>query len=108
MKILVDLNRKERITMVMVTHDVALKTFAHRVVRMADGKVHKIQEIPHEARQEVIDQLENRVAAIMSGDNTGALTVREGTQQIENLSSGESKERGIPLNFQAVVDPNNA
>lgn len=42
MKILVDLNRKERITMVMVTHDVALKTFAHRVVRMADGKVHKI------------------------------------------------------------------
>ena len=42
MKILVDLNMKEKITMVMVTHDVGLKTFAHRVVRMADGKVHKI------------------------------------------------------------------
>ena len=42
MKILIDLNMKEKITMVMVTHDVGLKTFAHRVVRMADGKVHKI------------------------------------------------------------------
>lgn len=75
--------------MVMVTHDVALKTFAHRVVRMADGKVHKIQEIPNEARQDVIEQLENRVALIMSGDNSGALTVREGTQQVEDLSSGD-------------------
>lgn len=105
MKILVDLNRKERITMVMVTHDVALKTFAHRVVRMADGKVHKIQEIPQEARQEVIDQLENRVSAIMSGDNAGTLTVREGTQQIEDLSSGDQQARPIPANFHAVVDP---
>ena len=42
MKILVDLNVKEGITMIMVTHDVALKVFANRVVRMADGKIHKI------------------------------------------------------------------
>lgn len=48
MKILVDLNRKEGITMVMVTHDVALKTFADRVVRMMDGKVHKIINCPVE------------------------------------------------------------
>lgn len=87
MKILIDLNIKEKITMVMVTHDVVLKSFAHRVVRMADGKIHKIQEIPHETRQEVIDQLERRVDAILSGDEAGALTVREGTQQVENLSS---------------------
>lgn len=42
MKILVDLNVKEKITMIMVTHDVVLKAFAHKVVRMADGKIHKI------------------------------------------------------------------
>lgn len=42
MKILVDLNKNEGITMIMVTHDVALKGFADRVVRMMDGKVHKI------------------------------------------------------------------
>jgi len=42
MKILIDLNMREKITMIMVTHDVGLKTFAHRVVKMADGKVAKI------------------------------------------------------------------
>ena len=44
MKILVDLNVNEKITMIMVTHDAALKAFAHRVVKMADGKVLKIIE----------------------------------------------------------------
>ncbi|CAE7938742.1 abcH2, partial [Symbiodinium sp. KB8] len=39
LKILNDLNRKsEGVTMVMVTHDVALKAFAHRVLHMVDGK----------------------------------------------------------------------
>jgi len=42
MKILIDLNQKKGITMIMVTHDVGLKTFADRVIRMADGKVSKI------------------------------------------------------------------
>lgn len=46
MKILIDLNLHKKITMVMVTHDVGLKSFANRVVRMADGKIHKIQEVP--------------------------------------------------------------
>jgi ABC-type lipoprotein export system ATPase subunit len=40
--------------MVMVTHDVGLKNFAHRVVRMADGKVHKIVPTNEEARREII------------------------------------------------------
>jgi putative ABC transport system ATP-binding protein len=43
MKILIDLNIKKKITMIMVTHDVGLKYFANRVVRMADGKVNKIE-----------------------------------------------------------------
>lgn len=50
MKILIDLNMREKITMIMVTHDVGLKTFAHRVVKMADGKVNKIVTIPSAAR----------------------------------------------------------
>lgn len=45
MKILLDLNIDRKITMIMVTHDVSLKTFANRVVRMADGKIHKIEDI---------------------------------------------------------------
>lgn len=55
MKILVDLNIKEGITMIMVTHDVVLKSFANRVVRMVDGKVHKIITMPSDKRREVIN-----------------------------------------------------
>ena len=50
MKILADLNKNEGITMIMVTHDVGLKAFAHRVVRMADGKVANIVTTPDQAR----------------------------------------------------------
>jgi len=57
MKILVDLNQKEGITMIMVTHDVALKSFANRVVRMVDGKVHKIVTMPGDKRREEINKL---------------------------------------------------
>ena len=52
MKILIDLNLHKKITMIMVTHDVALKTFANRVVRMADGKIAKIEDIDPEIRLE--------------------------------------------------------
>lgn len=79
MKILVDLNVKEKITMIMVTHDVALKAFAHRVVRMVDGKIHKIIPCDNAQRQETIDQLNARVETILAGGETGQLTVREGT-----------------------------
>ena len=52
MKILIDLNLHKKITMIMVTHDVALKTFANRVIRMADGKIAKIEQIDPSIRDE--------------------------------------------------------
>lgn len=64
MKILLDLNLEKKITMIMVTHDVSLKTFANRVVRMADGKVSKIQDIPLQARADQVRHLNDRVALI--------------------------------------------
>jgi len=51
-ELLVNLNRKENMTMVLVTHDVSLKKFAHRVVHMLDGKISRIEEIPQETRDE--------------------------------------------------------
>lgn len=39
MKILIDLNIEKKITMIMVTHDIGLKSFANRVVKMSDGKI---------------------------------------------------------------------
>ena len=100
MKILIDLNMKEKITMVMVTHDVGLKTFAHRVVRMADGKVHKIQTTPPQARADIIRELSDRVRAIHDGSNTDTLMIREG------ISTHESKQnKTIPQNWRPVLDP---
>jgi|Transcript_41151 putative ABC transport system ATP-binding protein len=91
MKILIDLNMREKITMIMVTHDVGLKAFAHRVVKMADGKVNKIKCTPASARQEIIHNLNKRVEAIHSGDDTNQLMIREGV----NTPAAE-QERTIP------------
>lgn len=67
MKILIDLNIEKKITMIMVTHDVGLKSFANRVIRMADGKVNKIQEIDPNIRHDAIKNLSDRVTAIHRG-----------------------------------------
>lgn len=107
MKILVDLNVKKKITMIMVTHDVGLKTFANRVVRMADGKVNKIETIDPTARSEMIRHLDDRVRAIHSGNMKDVLTIREGIKEIDEesaqlnqLSKGGKVQ--IPDNFTSL------
>ena len=39
MDILLKLNIEEKITLVMVTHDVNLKYYSHRVLKVLDGKI---------------------------------------------------------------------
>lgn len=99
MKILIDLNMREKITMIMVTHDVGLKSFAHRIVKMADGKVANIKTTPPSARQEIIQNLNARVAAIHSGDVTNELMIREGIN-----TPIEEQEKRIPDNYRAAFD----
>jgi putative ABC transport system ATP-binding protein len=78
MKILIDLNLHKKITMIMVTHDVALKTFANRVVRMADGKIAKIENIDPSIRDEQVRHLSDRVDLIHRGEMKDTLAIREG------------------------------
>jgi putative ABC transport system ATP-binding protein len=54
MKLITDLNIDKGMTVVMVTHDRALKAFAHRVVHMVDGKISHIEEVPTRTRQEAL------------------------------------------------------
>ena len=68
MKILLDLNLNKKITMIMVTHDVSLKTFAQRVVRMADGKINKIEDIDPRTRDDMVKHLNDRFDAIHKGE----------------------------------------
>jgi energy-coupling factor transporter ATP-binding protein EcfA2 len=73
MKILLDLNR-DGITMIMVTHDLNLKNYAHRVIRIADGKVPGEEHIDLRIRERYVAELDERV------NNPGKekLTIREG------------------------------
>ena len=91
MKIIMDLNLHDKITMVMVTHDVALKNFASKIVRMSDGKVGSIEEISHDERMKHYNKLARRVEAIEKGLDKQKLNVRQG---IEAYESGDEEEEG--------------
>mmetsp|Transcript_32602 Transcript_32602/g.29458 ORF Transcript_32602/g.29458 Transcript_32602/m.29458 type:complete len:85 (+) Transcript_32602:776-1030(+) len=70
------------ITIVMVTHDVNLKVFANRIVRMLDGKVQQIVQNSEESRNEAIDELKKTISEYTNPENHGeendVLGVREG------------------------------
>ena len=77
MSILMELNLKEGITMIMVTHDVGLKNFAHRVVKVVDGKINHETIVPKEDREECVRQLFERLDK--------KIGIREGTES-SNIS----------------------
>ena len=72
MSLLLELNLLHGITMIMVTHDVSLKNFGQRIVRVIDGKIHHEIDVPIKDRKECIKQLYERLEKNMG--------VREGTQ----------------------------
>jgi ABC-type methionine transport system ATPase subunit len=45
-----ELNRENGVTLIMVTHDTAMKKYAHRVLHMLDGKIHRVEAIPQADR----------------------------------------------------------
>jgi len=100
MKILVDLNVREKITMIMVTHDQGLKYFAHRVVRMNDGKVARIDTISQNSRSKIISELEERVDAIHAGTGGNVLTIREGISDDAVVTSNNNP---LPKNFEVLL-----
>jgi putative ABC transport system ATP-binding protein len=73
MKILLDLNLRDRITMIMVTHDVGLKTYANRVVRVVDGKINSTYDIDPALRQDSLSKLWERI-------NSNSFMLREGAE----------------------------
>jgi len=57
MDLLLSLNETDKTTLVMVTHDIGMKAFVNRVVRMVDGKVASIEEVDEAARAEAVSKL---------------------------------------------------
>jgi len=62
MKLLTELNRKG-ITMIMVTHDVALKNYADRIIWMRDGKIQRIEVVPKSRKVDAIRRTDDELAA---------------------------------------------
>ena len=83
MSLLLELNLLHGITMIMVTHDVSLKNFGQKIVRVIDGKIHHEIEVPIKDRKECIRQLYERLEKKMG--------VREGTQS-SNISNNTKVE----------------
>ncbi|KAJ3016957.1 ABC transporter AbcH.1 [Thoreauomyces humboldtii] len=59
-----ELNSTSNTTFVMVTHDVHLKNFAHRVIYMRDGKIQRIEMVRSVKRKEALEDLENKMAEL--------------------------------------------
>ena len=78
MSLLLELNLLQGITMIMVTHDVSLKNFGQKIVRVIDGKIHHEIDVPIKDRKECIRQLYERLEKKMG--------LREGTQS-SNISN---------------------
>ncbi|KAI9179200.1 ABC transporter H member 2 [Blastocladiella emersonii ATCC 22665] len=80
------LNSDENMTMVMVTHDVYLKNFAHRVVYMRDGKVAREEVIAPAARARAVAELKAELARIAAGTGpaqpTATATTRTATATV--------------------------
>ena len=62
--LLLDLNRNDGITLIMVTHDVALKWFSERVIWMRDGKIKTVEIVSEEKRQQAKQQLHENLEEI--------------------------------------------
>jgi putative ABC transport system ATP-binding protein len=61
MNILLELNIKERLTMVMVTHDVYMKQYATRVLLLRDGVVQAVENVDPFVRESAINELKRRL-----------------------------------------------
>jgi ABC-type methionine transport system ATPase subunit len=64
MKLLTDLHIKDKLTLVMVTHELAHKPFADRVIWMRDGKIQTVEHIPAKKRAEAHEKLNAKFEAL--------------------------------------------
>ena len=106
MDILLNLNLKEHITMIMVTHDVALKNYGHRVVRVVDGKITHRYEIEEEVRRENILELKQRIANKQNGLREGVnLPVSSNEIDQEDFSlTNNNENKNMKTFYRRVSD----
>mmetsp|Transcript_42970 Transcript_42970/g.69728 ORF Transcript_42970/g.69728 Transcript_42970/m.69728 type:complete len:295 (-) Transcript_42970:181-1065(-) len=77
MQLLTDLNIRDNITCVMVTHDVGLKNYASKVVQMVDGKIQSVRHVPPAVRESM--QLADQGFPAGVPTHSGAMNLRDCT-----------------------------
>ena len=91
--LLLQLNRHEGITCVMVTHDQSLKHYAHRVVHMVDGKVLRIETIDEGERLRADSELQRKVESIHDDRHQQE---QEQQQQAAEVEAGRANGSILP------------
>lgn len=106
-ELLHELNQKEDITMVMVTHDVYLKNFCHRVVYMRDGKVARIEKVSQRRRDNALAELERKMVKIRQQQQILSNPLATGRVKRESDGRGEYKKKNqqsipLPIVFKPI------
>jgi len=94
LEILLKLNLIDKITLIMVTHDINLKYYADRVVRVVDGKINSEYKIDLKMKYDLMMKLYERI------ENPNSVGIREGavSQQIhEYLSEANEFDKDLIL-----------
>jgi len=104
MKLLTKLNQEENITMLMVTHDVALKSFADRVIWMRDGKIQRIETMPAWKKQEAIAKLDVELKEVQRKRKEKAKLKKEKQKAKKGKSSSKDPEPRLPTEVRVPTD----
>lgn len=101
MQLLLDINRLDGVTLVMVTHDVHLTSFAKRVVRIRDGKISGIEEIDPARRRDACATLKREVQEIEAQALAGVNPYKNQDEKARYRGKTERREPTdyAPYNF---------
>jgi ABC-type glutathione transport system ATPase component len=104
MKLLTKLNKEEKITMLMVTHDVALKSFADRVIWMRDGKIQRIEVMPSWKKEEAIAKLDAQLKEVQRKRKEKAKLKKERQKAKKKGEKGAKDEIRLPTEVRMPTD----
>lgn len=111
MKLLTDLHTKDKLTLVMVTHELAHKPFADRVIWMRDGKIQTVEEIPAKKRAEAHAKLHAQFAELNLSQDTfdGEGSPREDDEEMGLTTNPIPDERmsSVAFSHTEVRKPQN-
>jgi putative ABC transport system ATP-binding protein len=103
LNILMTLNRDRGLTMAMVTHDVYMKQYAHRVLYLRDGKVHRVEEIGEGTREAALSELGDLVAA--DQERTKQKRAGNASDTVGGIHTGTAREITRQPNEYATYTP---